>query len=172
MNTTLPSKLSATAKKWVKLIHVTAAALWGGGSTSVAVVVCFFHPRTAAELYAFFMCLYYIDMIVIGIGAAGCMFTGLFYSWKTTWGFTKHRWIVAKWLLLSMYGLFGLFWFLPWLASSISFVSTLPPAQPIGEESASLALVHRTLVAVHASFVLLFMYLSVKKPSLKFGAKK
>lgn len=157
-------KDSAALRRWLKLLHIIAAALWGGGSTSVIIVVCFFHPENHAELYAKYMCLFYIDLFVIGAGATGCFVTGVIYSCYTSWGFFKYWWITIKWVLLIIYMVVGTLWFMPWLSVAIDNAKSAPPLSPVAGETLQAIILHNTITIVHLCLVVLIMVLSVKKP--------
>lgn len=164
-------KESATVKRWLKFLHITAAALWGGGSTSVIIIACLFHPANYAELYAKYMCLFYIDFFVIGTGAGGCFLTGIVYSHYTSWGYFKHWWIALKWGLLLIYMGVGMLWFMPWLSKAIDEAQSQPPLSPVAGETLQAIVIHNTITVVHICLVILIMILSVKKPFGKIHKK-
>lgn len=49
----LPRQLSAGQRKYLRLAHLLFASLWGGGATSMVLIVCLFHPQTAHELLVY-----------------------------------------------------------------------------------------------------------------------
>ena len=84
-------QLTIQQKRYLKFAHLFFAALWGGGATTMVLLFCLFHPSTAHEQITFSKILFYIDFIIVGPGAGGCLATGLIYSLYGNWGFFKFR---------------------------------------------------------------------------------
>ena len=82
-------QLTIQQKRYLKFAHLFFAALWGGGATTMVLLFCLFHPSTAHEQITFSKILFYIDFIIVGPGAGGCLATGLIYSLYGNWGFFK-----------------------------------------------------------------------------------
>lgn len=131
----LPRQLSAGQRKYLLLAHLLFASLWGGGATSMVLIVCLFHPQTAHELLVYSSILFYIDFLIVGPGAGGCFITGFLYARCTPWGFFKYNWIVAKWCANVGFILFGLLWFVPSLESAVTAARALPMEFPLAPES-------------------------------------
>lgn len=94
-------QLTIQQKRYLKFAHLFFAALWGGGATTMVLLFCLFHPSTAHEQITFSKILFYIDFIIVGPGAGGCLATGLIYSLYGNWGFFKFKWITLKYLSIS-----------------------------------------------------------------------
>lgn len=89
--------LSKNPKRSLDLAHLVFASLWLGG---FSIMFCFSvmmangsiaEPIGAAAIAAV------KSFVTICIPAL--MVTGLLYSLFTKWGFKKHGWVIAKWLL-------------------------------------------------------------------------
>lgn len=94
-------RLSARGQKILKAVHLITAVCWVGGALSLLVL-----NRLTGDLaftehaYGLNFAKHSIDVFVVIIpGAVGCLLTGLCYSLLTPWGFKKHGWILAKWVL-------------------------------------------------------------------------
>lgn len=94
-------KLQKDGLKVLKICHLLAVCLWLGGAVSV-LLLNLKNPAATSEgmLYGINTASNLIDIWVIGLGAMGCIITGLLYGFFTAWGFFKHKWIIAKWLLI------------------------------------------------------------------------
>ncbi|CCO22615.1 hypothetical protein [Maridesulfovibrio hydrothermalis] len=108
-------KLSPRQTKWVRAVHMLSACLWGGGALSLVLLHCIFTPHSGDSLFARDICLKIIDQYVVTSGALGCLMTGFIFAWKTSWGFFKFKWIIAKWTINVGFILFGFFFYMPWL---------------------------------------------------------
>lgn len=102
--------------KLLKILHLLAASCWIGGALALAVLNRLNADATSdAMLYGINAAGHAVDMSVVVIGGAmGCLGTGLVYSLFTGWGFSKHRFVVAKWLI-TLWGIFfGTFYLGVW----------------------------------------------------------
>ena len=93
--------LSTNGQKWLKVLHLISVCCWLGGALALYIL---YFPKASVEsdgeIYGINRAIQWVDMgIVIIPGACGCFLTGLLYSWKTKWGFFKHRWILVKWII-------------------------------------------------------------------------
>lgn len=138
----MPHQWNLRQRKCLRLAHLLSASLWGGGAVSMVLIVCLFHPQTAHELLVYSNILFYIDFLVVGPGAGGCFLTGLLYARHTPWGFFKHKWIIAKWIINVSFILFGLLWFVPYLESTLSYAAKLPAEFTLPSESLGTNLYH------------------------------
>ena len=100
-------QLTIQQKRYLKFAHLFFAALWGGGATTMVLLFCLFHPSTAHEQITFSKILFYIDFIIVGPGAGGCLATGLIYSLYGNWGFFKFKWITLKYLINILFITYG-----------------------------------------------------------------
>lgn len=94
-------KLSAKGQKILKALHILTAVCWVGGALSLFALNHFtgdlvFSEHACGLNYA----KHVIDVAVVIIpGAIGCFVTGLCYSLFTQWGFFRHGFVAAKWIL-------------------------------------------------------------------------
>jgi len=154
----------ADFRRWLKILHIIFASLWGGGSAAIVIIMCLFHPTNAVEMYAKYISLYYVDIYVVGSGVLGCVVTAYLYGKYTSWGFFKHWWLIVKWVTLIGYIVVGLFFFMPWLDKSIEFAKSLPPLQPLGDETIMIKTLHTSMTIFQISVVMFFAFISIKKP--------
>lgn len=88
--------------KWVKalkILHVAFAVMWAGGAVSMMTVMLLTEVTDASSMLTRAQVLKVIDDYLIIVGANGCIVTGILYGALTNWGFFRHRWITAKWVL-------------------------------------------------------------------------
>ena len=88
--------------KWVKalkILHVALAVMWAGGALSMMAVMLLTEVTDASSMLTRAQVLKAIDDYLIIVGANGCIVTGILYGALTNWGFFRHRWITAKWVL-------------------------------------------------------------------------
>ena len=82
-------QLTIQQKRYLKFAHLFFAALWGGGATTMVLLFCLFHPSTAHEQITFSKILFYIDFIIVGPGAGGCLGSGLVIFKGTKTGYAE-----------------------------------------------------------------------------------
>lgn len=93
---TLPT-LSKNPKRSLDLAHLVFASLWLGGFT---IMFCFSVMMTNGSITeAFGATAIATVKSLVTICIPALMVTGLLYSLFTKWGFKKHGWVIAKWLL-------------------------------------------------------------------------
>lgn len=88
--------------KWVKalkIFHIALATMWTGGALSMMAVMLLTDVTDASSMLTRAQVLKVIDDYLIIVGANGCIVTGILYGALTNWGFFRHRWITAKWVL-------------------------------------------------------------------------
>ena len=110
------TKLKAKGLKWLKGFHLIAVSCWVGGA--VALILLYFLKDGATDsgiLYGINQSIHHVDIAVVIIpGAFGCLITGLIYSSFSNWGFSKHTWLILKWIITAAAILFGTFFLGPW----------------------------------------------------------
>ncbi len=112
--------LSPAAERWLKAVHLLFVALWVGGGVALVLMVHLLRPETAVsggEVVGLTRAMRFVDDWVIIPGAFGCLLTGLIYSLWTKWGFIRHGWVAAKWVVNVGGILFGSFFLGPWINS-------------------------------------------------------
>lgn len=108
-------KLSAKGQKILKAVHILTAVCWVGGALSLFALNHFTGDFAFGEYaYGLNFAKHVIDVAIVIIpGAIGCLLTGLCYSLFTPWGFFKHGFITAKWVLTLALILTGTFYLGP-----------------------------------------------------------
>ena len=129
-------RISATAQKWLKGLHLVAVACWVGGGIAL-LMLYFLKPGTGGDgvLYGINQAAHRVDMAVVVVpGAFGCLLTGLAYSLLTGWGFFRHGWLVFKWVVTVSAIVFGTVCLGPWetamtdISGELGMRSLLDPA--------------------------------------------
>lgn len=92
-------KLGPKGMKLLRLIHVMFAIMWFGGALSMILLYLLVTPQSAEQIYIHSLDLKTIDDWIVIVGANGCLLTGLIYGIFTKWGFFRHGWLAAKWVL-------------------------------------------------------------------------
>lgn len=163
----LKKPLTIQQKRYLKFAHLFFAALWGGGATTMVILFCLFHPSTAHEQITFNKILFYIDFIIVGPGAGGCLITGLLYSVYTNWGFFTFRWIFLKYLVNITFIIYGMFVFLPFTHSQYAYYLSQPQEIAIPQESIWMNIFCTSQNICTILMFLFVVYLSVFKPLKK-----
>jgi hypothetical protein len=92
-------RLSATAKKWLVIIHILFASVWIGSASALLLISFVYRSFTHdVEVQTIHTVLKWLDDCLIIPSAFGSLFTGLFLSWFTNWGFFVYRWVLWKWI--------------------------------------------------------------------------
>jgi hypothetical protein len=90
--------------------------MWVGAAIVLSIKQFFINPSDAGELYGITATMDFIDIFIIIPGAIGVLLTAVIYSVWTNWGWFKHNWIVAKWMIC-LYGvIFGTYPLGPWMS--------------------------------------------------------
>ncbi len=109
-------KLSVKPKNWLVSLHVASGGLWLGAACSiVATAIVKGATLNGDELYGINSVLKFIDDWVIIPTAMLSLLTGGLLCWLTIWGFTKHYWVIVKWVATVMLITTGTIWLGPWL---------------------------------------------------------
>ena len=160
-------QLTIQQKRYLKFAHLFFAALWGGGATTMVLLFCLFHPSTAHEQITFSKILFYIDFIIVGPGAGGCLATGLIYSLYGNWGFFKFRWITLKYVINILFITYGMLVFLPFTHGQYSYYLSQPTEAIIPEES-----IWMNIFCTSQNFCTILMFLFVVYLSVFKSVKK
>ncbi len=101
--------------KTVKAFHLLAATAWAGGALSMQALSFLRLSTDDAGAGAVIQAsLHFVDTWVVMPGLAGCILTGLFYSFATAIGFFKFAWIGYKWIITCAAGFWGVLFWGPW----------------------------------------------------------
>jgi hypothetical protein len=125
-------KLSVKPKNWLLSGHVAAGGIWMG--TSICMVVLALTSQgigNGDELYAVHYMLKLFDDFIIIPAATLSAITGALLCWLTIWGFTKHYWVIVKWIATVTLITVGTAWLGPWVnaMTAISEVERLQALQ-------------------------------------------
>jgi len=155
---------SVRSRHLLKIFHLLSASLWVGGTATLTVLICLFHPENQLEYSIKNTLLIYLDYFIIAPGAAGCFITGLIYGFKTKYGFFRHKWIIYKWIINISFIVFGALIVVPWLENSIDICSSLIQLTEPVPEFVNLMWMHALINIVQWSVIIFTLYLSVFKP--------
>lgn len=116
--------LNIHVRNWYKAFHVLCTCIWFGAVLSVILVYLFSYRTTNPELLVNNNSIMEkIDYWLIIPASLCSYFSGLLMSWKTSWGFTKYKWIVVKLVLGTLLILFGMFFLNTWIVRSAETVT-------------------------------------------------
>ena len=168
----MPAKmLNAQQRKYLKFFHICFAALWGGGAVAMVLLFCIYHPATVHEQITLSRVLLYLDFLIVGPGAGGCLVTGFLYSRHTQWGFFKFKWIALKYIVNITFILYGTLVFLPFTHNQYTIYLALEKELALPPESL-LMNIFCTAQNICTFVIFLFaVYISVFKPFGKMGAE-
>lgn len=121
-------KLNPQGVKVLKMFHLFFAVLWIGGGIALLAVLFLVYPESGDELYMKSRVIQVIDDFLIIPGAIASLLIGVVYGVWTNWGFFKHRWITAKWILTVCQILFGTFFLGPWVNNNVDIAFELRDA--------------------------------------------
>jgi hypothetical protein len=114
-------KLNVKQKNWLVSLHVSSGAIWlGTGLCLVIMGAKNIHETSGDALYAVNEICKLLDDFVIIPTATISLVSAFFLSWFTNWGFFKHYWVIAKWVLTVLAIVFGTFWIGPWINAMTS----------------------------------------------------
>lgn len=92
-------KLSAKLLKALRAAHIVAAAVWTGCLACIVFALAGIDPSSPEGASSLLSLVLGIDLWLI-IPAVGVMsLTAVAFGVASGWGFARHRWVVAKWLL-------------------------------------------------------------------------
>lgn len=160
----MAKKLTPKGVKVLKILHLFFAMLWICGAVCLTLVIFIADPQTGGEAFMKARIIQIIDDWSIIPGALGCLLTGLIYSIWTNWGFFKHTWITAKWIMTVVQILFGTFVLGPWVNGNVEITNTLRAdalADPIFLHNIQMTKIWGT---TQMSLLLLYIIVSVWKP--------
>ncbi len=109
------NKLTLKQKNLLLSFHIAVAGIWFGTAlVMVAIAWKNQYTENGDALYEIHSVLKLLDDFVIIPAATLSLFTGALLCWLTIWGFTKHYWVIAKWIATVGLIVFGTFWLGPW----------------------------------------------------------
>lgn len=159
--------MSLNHRRWLKFAHLFFASLWGGGAVTMVMVFCIIHPATAAEQVELSKVFIFMDFIIVGPGAAGCLATGIIYSVYGNYRFFKFKWIMCKYIINIVFILYGSLVFLPFTHKQYLYYSSLPANLPVPAESSAMNIFCTAQNFCTIIMFIIVVYLSVFKPFSK-----
>ena len=111
--------MGKNAKKWLKSFHILFAGMWLTGGLTATLLLFFINAGTGEELYGINKVIHFIDLVIIVVGNAGVIVTGIIYATTTRWGWFRYRWITVKWIITVAGMLFGIFFLGPWVTDML-----------------------------------------------------
>lgn len=102
--------LRTRARFWLKAFHIFFISLWIG-AVSCIILLTFTkgYVTNGNELWVVNKSIKLIDDIIIIPCAFGVIITGIMFSLLTNWGFFRHKWITAKYIITFITALSGSF---------------------------------------------------------------
>lgn len=92
-------KLSSKQKNWWLIAHIFFIIIAFSGLIGQLLLTSSTTFITDREhIFAAHLFIVYFDDYLIIPGAFGSLITGIWLAVRTHWGFTKHYWIIAKWI--------------------------------------------------------------------------
>lgn len=111
----------------LKTIHIAFAGVWLGGLICIiALLIVARAGFGGRDPYPLYYAVYTVHDAVLYVAFAGTLTTGLVFSLFTRWGFAKHRWIAAKWLLAATLFALTLIWQAPAVAGTVALADAGP----------------------------------------------
>lgn len=125
-------KLNIKQKNWLLSAHIASAGIWlGTGLCLVAIAWSNLSSVEANGLHAINRSMKLLDTLVVVPSAIASLITGALLCGLTIWGFTKHYWVIAKWIATVALMVIGTIWLGPWVdaMTAISKVERLRALQ-------------------------------------------
>jgi hypothetical protein len=157
-------KIRLQAIKILKMVHIFFAFEWIIGGIALCLLLFITCPQTGDELYMRSRILQIVDDYFIIPGAICASITGLIYNIWTNWGFIKHLWIIVKWAMAVIQGLFGLFVLVPCIDNNVIIADRLRYAALADPEFVSNIQILQILGTIQSAFLVLVIVISVQKP--------
>lgn len=89
-------KLGKTGYSILKLIHLFFVGTWVGGGWGLLLLTL---GLRGDDLSGMLRAVHMVDLMVVVPAAVGSLLTGVLFSIFTNWGFFKHRWVTAKYIV-------------------------------------------------------------------------
>jgi len=152
--------------KWIKVLkmfHVLCLSIWIGAGVAL-LLLGFVRPETTAEAYMHARTIQAIDTYMVIVFASALLVTGLLYSVFTHWGFVKHKWIIAKWVILIFQIIFGALVLGPHASENVSMAQSM--TGPLSDYPKYFDNLDKTTVlgAAQLALLLFVIFVSVWKP--------
>ena len=159
-------KLGKRGYQILKMCHLFIAGVWVGSAVVVNLLLALLNET---NLIKYLEIVLLVDLAIVIPCAFLCLLTGILFSVFTNWGFIKHRWIVAKYLVNLFPIITG------WLLHGAQLQGMIRIANELGAD----ALMDKTfkeyyygffgICILYIAFFVFVYIISVSKP--KFGKK-
>lgn len=158
-------KLKKTGHSTLKLVHLFFNAFWIGGGLGMILLLTI--GLQLGDVRAITTAVQILDLGIVVPSAFGSLLTAILFSSLTHWGFVKHRWIIAKYVINLFPVLAGPVLQAPWLIRMDEISRTLAPGAGLPGEYLDLRNLFLAFTVIQWSFLLVAVYLSVFKPTLR-----
>jgi hypothetical protein len=145
------------------VFHVLCLSIWIGGGVAL-LLLGFVGPETTAEAYMHARVMQAIDVYMVIVFASALLPTRSLYGVFTHWGFIKHKWIVAKWVILVFQIVFGAVVLGPYSSENSSMARSM--TGPLSDYPKYFDNLDKTTVlgAAQLALLLFVIFVSVWKP--------
>ena len=103
-------------------------------------------------------------IVIISLGAVGCLLTGLLYSLLTGWGFFRHTWIMVKWIITIFCIASGMLFLGPWETAMVAISGQLGGAALQNAEYLSSMRFNFWFGILQIALLVFAVFISVFKP--------
>ncbi len=158
-------KLKRTGHSTLKLIHLLLNACWIGGGLGMILLLTIGYQMGDARFIT--LAIQILDLGVVVPAAIGSLLTGIAFSLLTHWGITKHRWIIAKYVINLIPVITGPIVQAPWLVRLDELSRALAPGAALPAEFLQFRGLFLAFTAAQWCLLLIAVYLSVFKPALR-----
>ena len=155
---------SAKAMKVLKVVHLVCTIAWFGSAIAMNLMRHLVKVEDAAGMYWMAEILEAIDMKILVPGAIGCLLSGIVYGVATNWGFFKHRWLTAKWVLTIFMILFGTFYMGPLVKENVAIGKALMAGSGDAAQYACNVAANAWAGALQIELLTIVVVISVYKP--------
>jgi uncharacterized membrane protein len=156
--------MNGNTYKVLKFIHVLAASVWiGAGATAFFLLTVMLDE---SNLTGILQAIHYIDLLIIIPANLVTFITGILFSKTGGWGFFKHPWIVAKYVINLIPMLAGGI-VLPPILNMLAIVETMGSEALMSPEFIAAKNVFTTAFVIIMILLMLAVYLSVFKPKFR-----
>jgi Predicted integral membrane protein (DUF2269) len=152
-------------KSSIKTLHLLFAGLWLGSSASIVLL----HSvrgwsENGQELAVLNRMFSILDFALIIPGAMGSLFTGYWICKKTSWGFTRYRWVIAKWICTSIGILSGTALLGPSQMRMVELTSRIEDSLTPGGSYVQIRWLFAVVGVLQVFLLITMLVLSVRKP--------
>lgn len=157
--------MSASQQKLLKALHLLAAGLWLSCVLVLALLpLVSRNIATGDELYMYNRAYHFIDMFMLTPAAVCTLCTGLAYSLFTRWGFTRHGWIVYKWVVTLLIIVTGTFYLGPMVTRLLEIADAERLAALQHPDYVRGAMIGTGAAIINGALLVVALFFSIYKP--------